>query len=292
MNSILQALYHTEDLRDVIISSDFDKNSIVEALVQIFRQLNATSIVNSGVDTTTLIRTCAINPHIQEDAQEFLLSLLDKLDSASLHPLSSIFSGQIEQMTQCLNVNFTKTKLQRFIDLSLDILDCSNITDALINYFSDEVLTGENRIKAGDFGKQEAVRMSRLVQPPENLILQLKRFSYDMELQTMVKLHDRVEFPLVLDFNELKLCESDQPLLYDLYGVVLHDGDPSYGHYTVLTRSLLRDPDQWFYLNDAIVSDCDFEYVKGKGYGGAVYRMLGGSSGSCNAYLLFYKRRK
>ena len=291
MNSILQALYHSDDFREQLFMYEHNSNPIVKALVQIFQQLNTTTTSSNAIDTSSLVRTCAINPNIQEDAQEFLLSLLDKTDGALTHPISERFSGQVEQVTQCLEVNFTKTKIQRFVDLSLDIIDCANITDALVNYFSDELLTGENRIKAGEFGRQDAVRITRLIQPPDNLILQLKRFSYDMNAQAMVKLHDRIEFPLDLNFSELRLVDFVTPLIYDLYGIVLHDGDPSYGHYTFFARNLSKDPERWFYLNDAVVSDCDFEFVKGKSYGGSTYRMLGGSSGSCNAYLLLYKRR-
>ena len=290
MNSILQALYHSEDFREHVFVNEQSSNSILKSLFQIFRQLNS-STTFTAIDTSSLVKACSINPLIQEDAQEFLLSLLDKADGALPLPISSRFTGQVEQITQCLEVNFTKTKIQRFVDLSLDIIDCKNITDALVNYFSDELLTGENRIKAGEFGKQDAVRITRLIQPPDNLILQLKRFSYDMNSQEMMKLHDRVEFPLSLNFTELQLHDATSPLIFDLYGIVLHDGDPTYGHYTFFARSLSRDPERWYYLNDAIVSDCDFEFVKGKSYGGSTYRMLGGSSGSCNAYLLLYRRR-
>lgn len=63
------------------------------------------------------------------------------------------------------------------------------------------MLTGENQYDTGKFGKQDAAMGVTFDSFPPVLELQLKRFTYDVQLDTMVKVHDRCEFPEVLELD-------------------------------------------------------------------------------------------
>lgn len=261
-----------------------------------YRDLEADDISEGkgryGVNPSELIRACNINFNIQEDAEEFFLNLLDKIDGSlesKDSPLPShCFQSNLLQNTTCLHVEFTKSKMLKYLDFAIE--NSATVEEGIFKYFQKELLNGDSKIKAGDFGRQEAERTLFLQRPPRNMVLQLKRFGYDVEMDCMVKLHDRIEFPEELDLSIIDKNIENASLIYDLYGVVVHDGDPTQGHYTFFGRQLDKHG-EWFYLNDQSVERCSWERVQEKGYGGTAYRSLRGVMGSCNSYLLFYKQR-
>ncbi|KAK9506931.1 hypothetical protein O3M35_008779 [Rhynocoris fuscipes] len=79
---------------------------------------------------------------------------------------------------------------------------------------------------------------------PDYLIVYLKRFVFHNRVIT--KLDEKVEFPL----NGLTLGSQS---VYDLYGVVCHDGGVTSGHYTAYTKHPYTGI--WHYFNDCYVSN-------------------------------------
>ena len=70
-----------------------------------------------------------------------------------------------------------------------------------------------------------------------------------------------------------KYCQSEEPLIYDLFGVVNHSGTLNFGHYTAQCFNEVHQ--KWFNFNDSMVSP------------------VGEQSDivTPRAYVLFYKRR-
>ena len=130
-------------------------------------------------------------------------------------------------------------------------------------------------------------RMSLWRLPPV-LIIQLKRFQFTQHMRR--KLRDLVVFPLEgLDLSRiLAECPSDteydltddgEPLddgrrhtLYDLYGVIHHQGALSGGHYVASIKSEFDG--QWRLFNDA-----------------QIYEIHSRDVVDSSAYILFYMRR-
>eukprot|EP00743_Colponemidia_sp_Colp-15_P008477 GILK01009217.1.p1 GENE.GILK01009217.1~~GILK01009217.1.p1 ORF type:complete len:896 (-),score=132.96 GILK01009217.1:88-2703(-) len=123
-----------------------------------------------------------------------------------------------------------------------------------------------------------ATRRFLIYRPPKVLTLHLKRF-----VQTMggVKKFDRhIDFPLELDLEPYCLrsvplesrVSSSQCMKYVLYGVVVHSGGLSGGHYTAYTRTN-RSSNRWCYFSDTHCSYVNQEEVL-----------------SSQAYLLFYEQ--
>lgn len=90
----------------------------------------------------------------------------------------------------------------------------------------------------------DAEKSLRLRSLPPVLTLHLKRFIFDYGLGRRVKLFDPVAFPAVLDMGPFLHVEGGpdckpegqgpagpDPLLYDLYAVLVHYGSAMGGHY-------------------------------------------------------------
>ena len=102
---------------------------------------------------------------------------------------------------------------------------------------------------------------------PAHLLVHLKRFRFDHRKRKRIKLHDRLEFPMLLDVaaftsdasaaatttaptktttgitedvysvSSSSSSSSTLPMLYELSGVIVHRGSASKGHYYSLVRN-------------------------------------------------------
>jgi len=158
---------------------------------------------------------------------------------------------------------------------------------------------------------------------PSTLCIQLNRFQF--QGNGFVKLNDRLAFNTVLDLapytkppkgqegdsdedmseetkagggpqeaNSKRRIDTDEPLLYELKGIVVHSGQFSFGHY----YSFAKDPitGKWLKLDDDQVSEFDLADLESECFGGiqttvnkwtnCVYK----TEKTASAYMLFYQR--
>jgi uncharacterized UBP type Zn finger protein len=156
MNSVLQSLFYSIPYRQKVMNSSFIDDSIGEKLSWLFEEMEGCD----HVDTRQLVKALGLNVGTQEDAQEFLLRLLSDIDSSisssdrerksseqdsaiEIERASSIFRGFSEQTIQCTNVDFSKRRKQKFLDLTVDILGFDRLEAALKDMFTKpDYLTG------------------------------------------------------------------------------------------------------------------------------------------------------
>jgi ubiquitin carboxyl-terminal hydrolase 7 len=133
-----------------------------------------------------------INIRIQEDAHEFLLLLLSSIDESDNHGIKrsirNRFTGVMESYIQCKNINYSSTRMEPFMDLSLDLdSNQSNTKKDLITmleaYFKPIELINENKYQTPDNGKQDAIKGYKIVEYPDILIVHINRFAYDITTQ-------------------------------------------------------------------------------------------------------------
>ncbi|CAG9530513.1 unnamed protein product [Cercopithifilaria johnstoni] len=88
-----------------------------------------------------------------------------------------------------------------------------------------------------------------------------------------------------LDEQEIDmLLKRDGPFLYELFSVMVHQGNASGGHYFAYIKNM--DQDKWFCFNDSSVTSASIEDIH-RTFGG----FSGGwSSGNTNAYMLMYRQ--
>ena len=326
MNSVLQSIFHAASYRCEILNTTFSEDSIGEKLNWLFNEMMDSTCVNPR----ELARALDLNVGTQEDAQEFLLRLLHETDDSVLpakindietttastatpaegaavapatnHELPSYaFRGYTEQTIQCTNVDFSKTRKQKFLDLTVDIVGFQNLKDALLDMFTrPDLLTGPNQYRAAEpYGLQDAEKRLRLVSLPSVLCVTLKRFRYDSDLGTLKKIGDPLEFPDALDMSKYAhvavpvnegdgqaqvQAQAQSQSQYLLNSVVVHEGTATFGHYTCYARSdpSMR-PDYWLLFNDHMVSEVSYDQV--------CKASFGNTRGSSSAYLLFYSKR-
>lgn len=230
MNSVLQSLFSASAYRNQVLSHEYRERSVGYELKRLFRSMDSDD--SWFADPRRLARALGINVWRQQDAEELLLDLVNRVDSSVEQKESEneienesengrLPSAEVRfdsyQSIECLHVNHTKHKVQRNLDLSIDIKGHSNLQDALRAHFVPEYLTGENQYHTKEHGSQDARRLLSLTKPaeaaeragsadavesvmkqgdnkqsavlPEVLVLHLKRFAFDPETSSMCKVH-------------------------------------------------------------------------------------------------------
>ncbi|XP_062206099.1 ubiquitin carboxyl-terminal hydrolase 19-like [Phragmites australis] len=219
---------------------------------------------------------------VQQDAHEFLRCLLEKLDDASVAPMSSleepssteegsvakeIFGGRLKSQLRCVECNRCSDKYEPFLDLSLEVNMVDTLMDAFQSFTKVELI--EDFMCDGCQSRVNMEKHLKVEQAPEVLVIHLKRFINSGV--DIYKIWNKVECPLELDINPFVSPSDDTSQKYDLYGVVEHLGQYGKGHYVCYIRSSEAD---WYKFNDDKVSRFSEDDV------------LNG-----NAYILFYAKQ-
>ncbi|CAF3887626.1 unnamed protein product [Rotaria magnacalcarata] len=237
----------------------------------------------------------------QQDSHEFLNVLLDTLhedlkqDSENTENetslISQIFHGQIRSTVTCAcgeplitfdSISFLALPIpnlprisprQKYSDKSpkrtVTLTDCFN------ELFKVEILSENGQWFCNKCDcLMDAEKKLDLWNPPKVLILQLKRFTYD--ILNNVKIQALVEFPFdsSLDLRQF-ITDPDykESTLYDLVAISSHIGSLTGGHYTTYAKNFLTN--KWLYFNDMIVDEADEKSLQ-----------------SPNAYILVYRRKE
>jgi ubiquitin carboxyl-terminal hydrolase 7 len=242
MNSLLQTLYFTNHLRKAVYKmpteADDSSKSVALALQRVFHELQTS---DKPVGTKKLTKSFGwetLDSLMQHDVQEFLRVLLDKLENKMKNTsiegtIPKLFEGKMISYIKCKNVDYTSTKIETFYDIQLNIKGKKNIDESFKDYISSEVLDGDNKYDAGEFGLQAAEKGVVFSSFPPILHLHLMRFQYDPITDNSVKFNDRFEFYEKIKLDEYLKTEGDTPATYILHAVLVHSGDNHGGHYVV-----------------------------------------------------------
>ncbi|XP_064600665.1 ubiquitin carboxyl-terminal hydrolase 44-like [Liolophura sinensis] len=241
----------------------------------------------------------AFKGYSQQDAQEFLCELLEKvqeeLKSEGLRDLalnagmsdvvSLVFQGELASQVTCLMCDYHSRTVEPFTDLSLEFperyqvsdVDWSKprgpcyLTEMLETFTEVEVLDGEiyaceqcNKKRRNASKKPvvltDAKKQLLVSHLPQVLRLHLKRFRWSGRYHRE-KICSHVSFERILDMEPY--CDEslhNSPCVYHLSGVVVHHGVGfGCGHYTAYIWS--EGADSWVWCNDAKQELCSWEKV-------------------------------
>ncbi|CAD6642949.1 BAH_G0041910.mRNA.1.CDS.1 [Saccharomyces cerevisiae] len=228
--------------------------------------------------------TCAwkINQNLagysQQDAHEFWQFIINQIHQSYVLDLPNakevsrannkqcecivhtVFEGSLESSIVCPGCqNNSKTTIDPFLDLSLDIKDKKKLYECLDSFHKKEQLKDFNYHCGECNSTQDAIKQLGIHKLPSVLVLQLKRFEHLLNGSNR-KLDDFIEFPTYLNMkNYCSTKEKDKhsengkvpDIIYELIGIVSHKGTVNEGHYIAFCKI---SGGQWFKFNDSMVS--------------------------------------
>eukprot|EP01039_Chlorochromonas_danica_P008102 gene8099-8937_t len=319
INSVLQGLYSIPTFRhNLLTATHVKKKTIGLELKSLFQKMTTTT--SPSVDPYRLLAAMDIDVTMQEDAEEYLLRLLnavkESFDNTTLiSPPTTVFEFKTLQRMRCVDHiagSCNEQSLDNF-DLSIDLKGCTTLEEALDRHFSGELLSEENRYHCSKHGLQSAEKTLCIASYPQVFIIHLKRFSFDPHTMLTKKIGHELVVPLELDMAKYGTEKVQEDLEitanYELTAVVVHVGNILGGHYYTMARVETADlndnedeeedeeENSWVLLNDNQVLQQEEENVLGiaSGYEAKSRRVgkygIGESlRSSATGYILFYSR--
>jgi len=306
MNATLQCLAYTPAFSQMLCQSTHSQRCRSKSFCALCEMEKVLPLILMGKEIVTprnlfmnLPRiNDLLNPGCQEDAHEFLQSLLDRMEMAyddeqrphrkkdPQNPIRNLFVGSTKTAIQCAKCKRRSVTKEPFCCISLDIDKTDvDLAEALEIFTRDELLRGEEKYFCSHCGrKRVAHKRLTLCEIPPILVMHFKRFSVQFQSAhhkqgTMKKMAAHVEFPEVLDFKDLSdvIFEEDRQTAlidseYELFAVLVHSGPQlGYGHY----YALIKSPDNyWFRMNDMEIIPVNTKHVLRE-----------------QGYIVFYRRR-
>lgn len=199
-----------------------------------------------------------------------------------------LFEGKMISYIKCKNVPYTSSRIETYYDIQLNIKGKLNIEESFKDYVATELLNGDNRYDAGEYGLQDAEKGVIFSSFPPILHLHLMRFQYDPITDNSIKFNDRFEFSEVINLDKFLEQPEKTPATYMLHAVLVHSGDNHGGHYVVFINT--DGKGKWCKFDDDVVSCCKKEEAINQNYGGDDDDMNLNTRNCSNAYMLVYIR--
>ncbi|KAG0316912.1 hypothetical protein BGZ99_006614 [Dissophora globulifera] len=251
-----------------------------------------------------------MNVAVQMDVDEFFSILFDRLEnSVKGTPQEELFKyqygGKLVQQIKSKDCEHISEREDSFFSIQCEVKNKKTLEESLQLYVQGEILDGDNKYKCSSCDKHvDAIKRACIKELPQNLVLHLKRFDYDMDTMRRIKINDRFEFPTRLDMEPYTLDylsrkeqaqegagsspsmfqgsqENAAACQYNLVGVLVHTGTADSGHYYsyIKDRSLdaslestvtspLEDRSRWYLFNDSKVEQFDPSEIPAKAFGG------------------------
>ncbi|XP_071315090.1 uncharacterized protein [Trachinotus anak] len=275
LNSVLQVLFMTEDFREAVeryICENPGTEFIDRQLKDLFDDLK-----ERNTYTYKITKKLGIyRVYEQQDAAEYFEKILALTSSEA----SQIFHGQLTHKTICSECLTERNTDGPFWHLPLELVDPGSkdysVVDGTKEYFTASHFSGENQMYCEHCdAKSDATIRCVVKHHPEVLMLLLKRFEFNYRYMTYVKNNCVVDVPYTLQIPENQT--------YELYAVVDHYGDLRGGHYAATVKS--QHDERWYNFNDDQVTLLDNQPFQ-------VDNTEISPTGSCSAYLLFYRKKE
>jgi ubiquitin C-terminal hydrolase len=155
----------------------------------------------------------------------------------------------------------TSEREESFFTFSVEVKNKRSLLESLELFVQGDMLEGDNKYHCSTCNKKvDALKRCCIKSLPNNLIIHLKRFEFDLELMRRTKVNEYCEFPLKLNLEpytfegltrreaiakskDTKMFPPMHPLEYydyELTGILVHTGTAESGHYYSFIRE--RDP--------------------------------------------------
>jgi ubiquitin carboxyl-terminal hydrolase 12/46 len=321
MNSVLQALYFCQPFRQAVLKQPLHKgdDTLLQALVDLFEQISTNKRKHGTLAPRKFFNKLRrdneiFGKYVQQDAQEFMIYLLNRLSellnelvpkkqskrarqsshgsdssTASSKPeptwVEDVFEGKLTTETRCLFCESVKKTDEPFLNLSVEVGQNASLTSCLKSFSAAEHMKGDSKYFCeACTSYQEAELRMRIKQLPKVLVVQLKRFKYIERLNALKKLSYRVAYPIELRLFNTTDDAVDGDRLYDLVAVVVHVGSRmNSGHYI----SIVKSANHWLVYDDDTVEVVPESFLE-RLFGMTETQQANSKQHSETAYILFY----
>lgn len=234
LNSALQMLFNSNTFREILKYTIFEKIIDTYDKSTIFNPTDIKKIVSSNNNNTNIL----FGNTDQQDSYEFIIYLFDVIDKilGKNNILYKEFGIKTTNNIKCKNSNCKKESDNISIELflQLPITNELDLSDSYRTYKSIERLENDNAYFCEKCNKKVLARRKTITTKwPDNLIIVLKRFDYNMR-----KDNRQINIPLVWRHG------------YKLKGGIIHIGSYRGGHYIYFGE----EDNNWFIANDTNIS--------------------------------------
>ncbi|KAK3104327.1 hypothetical protein LTR53_018455, partial [Teratosphaeriaceae sp. CCFEE 6253] len=189
-------------------------------------------------------------------------------DAAHKATLSSFFTGKFVSQVkgECGHIS---AQTEAFTDVSITVKNKASLQDSLDEFVQGEPMQGANKYRCHSCDPDEggrlvnAMKRTCLEETPDSLTFCLKRFTFEAMMGMEGKANDRFDFPASIDMARYQRAYLEnpqaefQPDMFDLVGVIVHQGTLEYGHYWSYVRlGNAAEPAHWVRLEDKHVQVC------------------------------------
>lgn len=197
--------------------------------------------------------------------------------------ITDLFTGLYYSRIVCSKCHNETSQFEPFTIMSIPTKSTGETTleECLAKFSEEETMDGSDMYFCEECDeKVKATKKMFIWEPPEVLIIQLKRFKneYRNNYSWQTKTNSTVKFPL----RDLELTENLPDLydrkqcVYDLFAISEHFGTCHSGHYKAHCKNAINN--KWYEFDDSYVVHVPDEDIEGE----IVTK---------NAYILFYVRR-
>jgi len=164
---------------------------------------------------------------------------------------NDLYKGSFINRLYCTECGYSKETQESFQDIPVSVKGFDSIEESLASMVEPEILDGANKYHCDKCDKKvKATFEVKLGKLPPIVIFALRRFDYDFQRQTRVKISSKFEFAQTLDLTEhtidhlnhkndpTKYPKPDQHK-YELFAVLIHSGGAFGGHYHSYIKDVL-----------------------------------------------------
>jgi ubiquitin C-terminal hydrolase len=169
-----------------------------------------------------------------------------------------IFNGTMKYTKKCIYCGTSSDKYEKFMSINVEIPNITDrnisLYDCLDNYFIETQLDDDNYYMCNFCGiKNKAYNKSIIWKLPKILIIQLKRFNYNISTNSFTKNTASVNYPINLIMKKYISFKSINRKLYNysLGAINIHKGSSKTiesGHYISIIKNKLNG--NWNIYND------------------------------------------
>nr|XP_020443628.1 ubl carboxyl-terminal hydrolase 18-like [Monopterus albus] len=292
INSVVQCLYETRELRDLIRRVDErdyqapnHKNTVAPTLKSLIREMSTDG--PSPCDPSCLVDSMSaysgVRFDVQEDSELIFKCIVNALADGcgAAKEIGKLWDIEKEDSVRCLGCNAVRSIRTKSNTIPVSIEE--NLPDELQEYIkrhSDTTTTCDCHC-ANCHTRTRVEIASKVVSLPPVVCMRIARVkNIGRGAAHIVKTEKRFAFTETVDLKYLVKEPADTPTLYELYAVVAHRGTHYCGHYTAYVRA----EDSWYIADDTYIRMCSWGDVK------TTYE-AGSNLYDGVAYMLMYRRR-